>query len=73
MKTEVKVRLKWVTPDNETNNAGLVCLLCGVSRPTLRKWQKRYKSLGVDGLQEKSNRGTQISYSWSENTKKARC
>jgi len=31
-------------------------LQCGISRPTLRKWFKRYKALGIAGLQERSRR-----------------
>lgn len=34
----------------ETNDAGLTCLKCGISRPTLRKWWRRYQQAGVDGL-----------------------
>ena len=39
-------RLQWVKMHLETKDAGLVCRRCGVSRPTLRKWVKRYNSLG---------------------------
>lgn len=37
-------------------NAGTVCLRCVISRPTLRKWLKRYKERGFEGLKEKSRR-----------------
>ncbi|WP_431294965.1 helix-turn-helix domain-containing protein [Pedobacter sp. P26] len=29
---------------------------CGISRPTLRKWIKRYKEFSIDGLREHSRR-----------------
>ena len=56
MDREIKQRLQWVTLYQETNNAGLVCRRCGVSRPTLRKWYKRYQESGIDGLKEQSRR-----------------
>ena len=40
----------------ETGNAGLVCRRCGISRPTLRKWVKRYKENGIEGLCSLSRR-----------------
>ncbi|WP_233997942.1 IS481 family transposase [Pseudoalteromonas sp. T1lg10] len=40
----------------ETNDAGLVCRRCGISRPTLRKWWKRYSEQGIDGLSSQSRR-----------------
>ena len=40
----------------ETGDAGYVCRRCGISRPTLRKWHRRFKELGLDGLQDKSKR-----------------
>ena len=36
MNKEIKQRLKWIELYEETNNAGLVCRRCGISRPTLR-------------------------------------
>ena len=39
-----------------TGNAGLVCLRCGVSRPTLRKWARRYTAHGVEALRSLSRR-----------------
>lgn len=56
MNKEIKQRLKWIELYEETNNAGLVCRRCGISRPTLRKWYKRYKEKGLDGLQDVSRR-----------------
>jgi transposase len=40
----------------ETHDAGFVCRRCGISRPTLRKWLKRYNDLGEDGLIEQSRK-----------------
>ena len=48
--------LKWVQLHEELGNAGIVCLRCGISRPTLRKWWTRYQEKGIDGLQEESRR-----------------
>lgn len=56
MKREIKQRLQWVRLYEETEDAGFVCRRCGISRPTLRKWWRRYKSLGIDGLQSQSRR-----------------
>lgn len=58
MDKEIKQRLRWVELYKETNNAGLVCLRCGFSRPTLRKWWKRYQTDGINGLASKSRRPT---------------
>ena len=51
---EIKQRLRWVELNEKTNDAGLVCRRCGISRPTIRKWYKRYRENGVDGLQDVS-------------------
>jgi len=56
MDQSVKKRLKWVELYEETKNAGLVCLKCGISRPTLRLWVRRYKEHGLVGLQDQSMR-----------------
>lgn len=56
MRREIKARLKWVMLYEETKNAGYVCRHCGVSRPTLRKWYKRYKEAGIEGLASQSRR-----------------
>lgn len=40
----------------ECGDAGLVCRRCGISRPTLRKWAKRYKQYGIAGLESQSRR-----------------
>jgi len=56
MDDEIRKRLKWVQQFEEIGNAGVVCLRCGISRPTLRKWWKRYQEHGLAGLQEQSHR-----------------
>ena len=56
MDDQIRMRLKGVQLDEELGNAGIVCLRCGISRPTLRKWWTCYQAMGIDGLQEKSRR-----------------
>lgn len=56
MNREIQQRLVWVKLFEETNDAGLVCRRCGISRPTLRKWWKRYSEQGIDGLSSQSKR-----------------
>ena len=51
-----KARLSWVELYARTGDAGLVCRRCGISRPTLRKWWRRFQSEGEAGLVEKSRR-----------------
>ena len=46
------MRLAWVRLYEQAEDAGLVCRRCGISRPTLRKWYRRYKQLGIDGLED---------------------
>ena len=50
MEPEIKRRLRWIELYEQTGNAGLVCLKCGISRPTLRLWWQRYQEQGVEGL-----------------------
>ena len=52
----VKARLGWVELYAKTGDAGLVCRRCGISRPTLRKWRRRYQTAGVAGLVDESRR-----------------
>ena len=52
----VKARLGWVRLYEQLGDFGLVCRRCGISRPTLRKWWRRYQAHGVNGLQEESRR-----------------
>lgn len=49
-------RLTWVRIDEQTGDAGLTCRRCGVSRPTLRKWWRRFQAEGVAGLHDRSRR-----------------
>jgi transposase InsO family protein len=56
MNEKSRARLGWVELFLETADAGYVCRRCGISRPTLRKWVRRYERDGVDGLEEKSRR-----------------
>ena len=49
-------RLSWVRLYEQDRHAGRVCLRCGISRPTLRKWWRRYQSDGLDGLRSRSQR-----------------
>ena len=56
MDDEIRKRLRWVQLYEELGNAGTVCLRCGISRPTLRKWWQRYQEHGLIGLQEENRR-----------------
>lgn len=49
-------RLAWVHLYERLHDAGLVCRRCGISRPTLRKWLRRYEAHGVAGLLSQSRR-----------------
>lgn len=51
-----KNRLSWIQLYEQTKDFGLVCRRCGISRPTLRKWWRRYQADGLTGLEEKSRR-----------------
>ena len=46
----------WVQLYAETNDAGLVCRRCGISRPTLRLWWDRFTAKGDEGLSSLSRR-----------------
>ncbi len=56
MDDEVRQRLRWIKLYQRTSDAGLVCRRCGISRPILRKWLRRYEQLGNDGLKSQSRR-----------------
>lgn len=56
MGTDIQKRLRWVEMFEEIKNASQVCLRCGISKPTLRKWVTRYRERGVDGLTGVSKR-----------------
>jgi transposase InsO family protein len=62
MNREVKQRLTWVKLYERTGNAGLTCRRCGISRPTLRKWWRRYQAEGIKGLESRSRRPKHIPY-----------
>ena len=49
--SELYVHVPLVDPTN-----GAVCRRCGISRPTLRKWWRRYQADGVAGLKDESRR-----------------
>ena len=54
--SDQKKRLKWIKLYEELGNAGVVCLKCGISRPTLRKWLRRFNNQGIEGLKEENRR-----------------
>ena len=56
MDRETRARLKWIDVYTETQDSGLTCRRCGISRPTLRKWLKRYQESGVEGLRSRSRK-----------------
>ena len=58
MQTEEKTRLRWVKLYQETLDPELVCFKCGISRPTLEKWLRRYRKYGEIGLKSLSRRPT---------------
>jgi transposase InsO family protein len=49
-------RLGWVRLYEQLGNAGVVCRRCGIARPTLRKWWRRYQAQGEAGLETRSHR-----------------
>src|SRR5919202_4996321 len=53
---DARTRLGWIRLYEETGDAGVVCRRCGISRPTQRKWWRRYQAEGVAGLEERSRR-----------------
>ena len=56
MKDEIRRRLVWVRMYENTRDAGLVCRRCGISRPTLRRWMRRFQEAGEVGLMGQSRR-----------------
>ena len=52
----VRLRLKWIGAYRELGDAGAVCRRFGISRPTLRKWLRRYDAEGEAGLREMNRR-----------------
>jgi len=56
MDPDIHRREKWVRLYEECGDAGLVCRRCGISRPTLRKWLRRFAAEGIEGLASRSRR-----------------
>lgn len=56
MTCKIKMRLQWINAYEKTCDAGFVCRQYGISRPTLRKWIRRFKSDGIVGLEEHSRK-----------------
>ena len=50
MDREIKRRLQWIQLYDSCGDECVVCRGCGISTPTLRKWWRRYRELGVEGL-----------------------
>src|SRR5215218_5152398 len=53
---DARTRLGWVRLHEQLGNAGVVCRRCGISRPTLKKWWRRYRAEGEAGLATRSHR-----------------
>ena len=51
---DARTRLGWIKLYEEIGDAGVVCRRCGISRPTLRKWWRRYQAQGTAGLEERT-------------------
>ena len=49
----LKARRTWVETYRQTGHAGLTCRRCGISRPTLRKWSRRFEADGEAGLTDR--------------------
>lgn len=56
MNREIQQRLQWVKLYETSGDVRFVCWLCGISRPTLRKWWRKYLAQGVAGLESHSRR-----------------
>lgn len=56
MNQDARKRLLWIKLFEETENSGVVCRRCGISRPTLRKWLRRYQKSGLEGLKSQNRR-----------------
>lgn len=56
MQPAEKLRLRWIELYERIGDAGVVCRRCGISRPTLRKWWRRYQANGTAGLRRRSRR-----------------
>jgi transposase-like protein len=56
MNRGIQQRLQWVKLYETSGDAGFVCRRCGISRPTLRKWWRRYLAQGIAGLESHGRR-----------------
>lgn len=56
MNREIQLRLQWAKLYEEHGGGGYVCRRCGISRPTRRKWWRRYQEAGLAGLESQSGR-----------------
>lgn len=56
MNREIQQRLLWVKLYETSGDAGFVCRRGGISRPTLRKWWRKYLAQGLAGLESHSRR-----------------
>src|SRR5947207_1952275 len=56
MDPEIGKRFRWVELFLRHENYSVVCLRCGISRPTLRKWVRRYREQGIEGLSSGSRK-----------------
>ena len=56
MNREIQQRLLWVKLYETSGDAGFVCRRCGISRPILRKWWRKYLAQGIAGLESHSRR-----------------
>ena len=54
MNAEVRKHLCWIRTYEGSRNFGITCRRCGISRPTLRKWWRRYELEGEEGLKSRS-------------------
>jgi transposase len=52
---DARTRLGWVRLHEQLGNAGLVGRRCGISRPTLRTWWRRYQGEGLAGLEARGH------------------
>src|ERR1700712_3277438 len=52
----VRQRRTWIAAYHEIGDAGAVCRRFGISRPTLRKWLRRFDADGEAGLGERRRR-----------------
>src|SRR3712207_7104198 len=53
---DARTRLGWIRLYEQLGSAGVVCRRCGIARPTLRKWRRRYQAEGEAGLETRSHR-----------------